>query len=100
MSKLIKELLQESYSHFGQGKYRTPELVAEKFAEFIVKHIVEKIEYEAELAWAQDQGWTNSTLLALSLEILEDFGMEISDDWDAEAELNKIYDEFHKEDEE
>ena len=86
MNERIKELLQESYSHFGHGKYRTPELVAEKFAELIVKHIVEKIEYEAELAWAQDQGWTNSVLLALSLEILEDFDMEMDLDVDQEDE--------------
>ena len=33
MNERIKELLQESYSHFGHGKFRTPELVAEKLAE-------------------------------------------------------------------
>ena len=50
------------------------------FAKLIITHIVEKIEQEAELAWTQEQSWTNATLNALSLEILEDFDMEISDE--------------------
>lgn len=37
MNERIKELLQEAYTHFGHGKYRTNELVAEKFAELMVK---------------------------------------------------------------
>jgi hypothetical protein len=37
MNERIKQLLQEAYTHFGHGKYRTPELVAEKFAELIVR---------------------------------------------------------------
>jgi hypothetical protein len=37
MNERIRELLQETYTHFGHGKYRTDELVAEKFAELIVK---------------------------------------------------------------
>ena len=37
MNERIQELLQEAYSHFGHGKYRTNELVAEKFAELIVR---------------------------------------------------------------
>ena len=40
MNERIKELLQESYSHFGHGKYRTPELVAEKFAELMVREFI------------------------------------------------------------
>ena len=40
MNERIQKLLQESYSHFGHGKYRTPELVAEKFAELIVKECI------------------------------------------------------------
>ena len=43
MNERIKELLQESYTHFGQGKYRTPELVAEKFAELIVRECIDTI---------------------------------------------------------
>jgi hypothetical protein len=43
MNERIRELLQESYTHFGQGKYRTPELVAEKFAELILQDIDEII---------------------------------------------------------
>ena len=77
----------ETYLHGGDPKPPVLDSMdLEKFAELIVKHIVEKIEYEAELAWAQDQGWTNSTLLALSLEILEDFDMEMDLDVDQEEE--------------
>lgn len=41
MNERIKELLQEAYTHFGHGKYRTPELVAEKFAELIIKETLQ-----------------------------------------------------------
>jgi hypothetical protein len=41
MNERIKELLQEAYTHFGHGKYRTSELVAEKFAELIVRECVD-----------------------------------------------------------
>lgn len=39
MNERIQKLLQKSYSHFGHGKYRTPELVSEKFAELLVKDV-------------------------------------------------------------
>ena len=51
-----------------------------KFAELIVKHILLKMESEIALAYEQDQPWTAATLEALSLEILDDFDMEIKDD--------------------
>jgi hypothetical protein len=44
MNERIKELLQEAYTHFGHGKYRTSELVAEKFAELIVRECSQYIE--------------------------------------------------------
>ena len=53
MNERIKELLQESYSHFGHGKYRTPELVAEKFAELIVRECMD-VGLEQK-KWVEDQ---------------------------------------------
>ena len=89
MNKQIRELAEQAgYKPLPGFDFANSmeEVFIKKFAELIVKHIVEKIEYEAELAWAQDQGWTNSTLLALSLEILEDFDMEMDLDVDQEEE--------------
>ena len=70
-----------------------------QFAQLIVEHILTKIDSEIELAYEQEQEWTAATLQALALEILEDFDMEIDmdDGWDAEAELEKLVDEFKNE---
>jgi hypothetical protein len=58
----------------------------QRFGELIVEHIVRKIEQEAEIAWAHEQGYTHAALLALSLEILEDFDMELDLDEEMDEE--------------
>jgi hypothetical protein len=67
----------------------------QQFGELIVRKIVERIEAETNLAWEQNEIYAGAALSSLSLQILEDFDMVIPDeDWDAEAELQKIFDEF------
>jgi hypothetical protein len=68
----------------------------QKFGEAIVQHIAAKLNEEATLAFEQQQGHTWATLQALVIQILDDFDMELppGDDWDAAAELQKIFDEF------
>ncbi len=74
-----------------------------KFAKLLVTHVVGKIENEIELAHEQGETWTAATLEALCLDILNDFDMEledenqsvdVNDNWDAEAELQKLVDEL------
>jgi 2,4-dienoyl-CoA reductase-like NADH-dependent reductase (Old Yellow Enzyme family) len=50
MNERIRELLQETYTHFGHGKYRTDELVAEKFAELIVRECIDIVAAGGEFA--------------------------------------------------
>ena len=66
----------------------------QQFGEAVVKHIVNRIEEEIDLALEQQQGHTWATLQALVIQILDDFDMEVEEDWDAAAELQKIFDEF------
>lgn len=68
----------------------------QEFAELIVFRIMEKLEAEIDTAFQQDEIYAASTLQALSLDILNEFDMElpVDDDWDAEGELQKIIDEF------
>lgn len=40
MNKQIQKLFQEAYTHFGQGKYFTQEVLAEKFAELLIKDVL------------------------------------------------------------
>jgi hypothetical protein len=47
MNERIRELLQEAYTHFGHGKYRTNELVAEKFAELMLVEFTETVKQTA-----------------------------------------------------
>ena len=81
----------------GGSHYPTinPDL-QQKFGEAIVQHIVAKLDEEVSLALEQQQGHTWATLQALVIQILDDFDMELppDDDWDAEGELQKIFDEF------
>lgn len=71
----------------------------EKFAELLVQDIVGRLDAAADLAAEQDQAWTAATLQSLVIDILMDYDMEMpelaedSDDWDAEAELQKIIDQ-------
>ena len=51
----------------------------EKFGELIVQRIIEKIEEEIEVAYAQGEDWTAATLQALAIDILDEFVMEIPD---------------------
>jgi hypothetical protein len=73
MNERIRELLQETYTHFGQGKYRTNELVAEKFAELIVREcamLVEGFEITQEVALDEYVDYEASAVLK------EHFGVE------------------------
>ena len=70
MNELLTQFAQEADYNFP------------KFAQLVVQHIVDKIESEAEIAQAQHQAWTQSVLLSLSLEILDEFDMEIPEDED------------------
>lgn len=47
MNQRVKELFQEAYTHFGQGKYFTQELLAQKFAELLVQDCVRNLEIHA-----------------------------------------------------
>lgn len=64
-----------------EAGYAAPELAgrANKLAELIVKHILEKMEKEIEHAYEVSDISTAATLQALSLDILDDFDMEIPD---------------------
>ena len=76
MNERIKELLQESYTHFGQGKYRTPELVAEKFAQLIVKECANEIQlFTNELSGEYYVGFNIGLVLASKI-IEQHFGVE------------------------
>jgi hypothetical protein len=76
----------------------------QKFGEEIIKHVMHFIEREIVVAYEQKENWTAATLEALALEILNEFDMEIDskddievdENWDAEAELQKIIDEFEQ----
>lgn len=70
----------------------------QKFAEAIVFHIMERLDNEIGTAFDQNEIYAASTLQALALSILDEFDMEtpVEDDWDAEAELQKLIDEFDK----
>ena len=93
MNKLIQELAEQA-KPLDENEQKVRGLNSEyhdqwmeKFAELIVAHIVGKIEQEAEIAWAHEQGHTYATLLAFSLEVLEDFDMELpEEDFDQEGD--------------
>lgn len=97
MNELLKQLVEQATNpDYDSDDGAMNELNVEKFAQAIVMKIMERLESEIALAYEQDQDYTAATLQALSLEILDDFDMElpVDDDWDAEAELQKIFDEF------
>ena len=52
----------------------------QQFARRIVEHIVSRIDDEIDLAFELGEDWTASTLQGMSLEILNDFDMELPDD--------------------
>ena len=70
----------------------------QQFAEAIVFRIMERIDTEIGTALDHDEAYAAATLQALALTILDEFDMEVpgDDDWDAEAELQKIVDEFEQ----
>ena len=98
MTKLIEELAVKSLVSVDTGLADGKELIfsKEKFAEAIVFHIMERIDTEIGTALDHDEAYAAATLEALALTILDEFDMEVpaNDDWDAEAELQKIFDEF------
>ncbi len=57
-----------------------------KLGEAIIKHIIDKIEYELEIAHAMGDDYCVATLQALAIEILDDFDIELQDDMDTESE--------------
>ena len=76
----MNKLFEEFSLAVGGSHYPTINSdMQQKFGEAIVKHIVKKIDQEAEIAHAQHQAWTQSVLLSLSLDILDDFEMEIEE---------------------
>ena len=100
MNKQIRELAESAFDPInalateGIADRHTFEqawfqLYNQKFAEAIVAHIVGKIEQEAVSAWEQDQLFANASLLALSLEILEDFDMELPEHGEFDQEGNE-----------
>ena len=66
----------------------------QQFGEAIVKQILARIEQEFQAAEDQGEMYALATLQALAIQILDDFDMEVEEDWDAAAELQKIFDEF------
>ena len=52
----------------------------EQFAEQLVKHIVAKIEQEAETAWAHNDGHSYAALSALALKLLDEFDLEMPEE--------------------
>ena len=100
MTKLIEELAVKSLVSVDTGLADGKELIfsKEKFAEAIVFRIMERIDTEIGTALDQDEAYAAATLQALALTILDEFDMEVpgDDDWDAEAELQKIIDEFEQ----
>lgn len=93
----MNEIFRELSLLAGGSHYPTvnPKM-QQQFGESIVLKILERIEGEIALAYEAEDIATGATLQALTLQILKDFDMEmpVQDDWDAEAELQKIFDEF------
>ena len=75
----MNERLAELMRSKGLHKHITPECQSrmEMLAQAVVEHIVKKIDAEVDLAYEQDEAWTASTLQALSLDILDEFDMEL-----------------------
>ena len=98
MTKLIEELAVKSLVSVDTGLADGKELIfsKEKFAESIVFRIIEHIDAEIGTAVDQNEIYAAATLQALALAILDEFDMEMpgDDNWDAEGELQKIFDEF------
>ena len=79
--KLIYDLANQATTYqWMPGQGTQVNFDKEKFAELIVKHILEKIDTEIGLAYEQEQPWTAATLEALALEVLDDFDMELDED--------------------
>ena len=59
MNERIKKLLQETYSQFGHGEYRTQELVAEKLGSKKMRDMQDKLyDYEQVLkSWEDEINW-------------------------------------------
>lgn len=76
MNKLLNNLqTQATYNIMG-----VPQVDQKQFAALIVRHVIDRMEAETQLAVNQNDHWTASVLAALQLEILEDFDMEIRDE--------------------
>lgn len=72
MNKLLNNLqTQATYNIMG-----VPQVDQKQFAALIVRHVIDRMEAETQLAVNQNDHWTASVLAALQLEILEDFDME------------------------
>ena len=76
MTELLANLqAQATYDVLG-----VPQINQSEFAELIVRHVIDRMEAEMNLANNQGEHWTASVLSALQLEILEDFDMELHDE--------------------
>ena len=74
MTPLVKQLAEQARI----AMVSEPRL--QEFAELIVQHCLEHIECEIESALDQDQHYATATLQAISLGILDEFDMELSED--------------------
>ena len=76
MNKLLNSLqTQATYNIMG-----VPQVDQKQFAALIVRHVIDRMEAETQLAVNQNEHWTASVLAALQFEILEDFDMELHDE--------------------
>ena len=97
MNELLKQLAEQAnLSDFLAPNQKTRAKDLEKFAQAIVMHVMTRLESECAVADEHGEIYALATLQSLALQILDDFDMEVpmDDDWDAEAELQKIFDEF------
>ena len=84
---LVQQLAQQAKDSIPQGTLSVDawiETYNQEFAKLVIEHIIGKIEQESEIAWSHEQGYAHATLVALGLEILEDFDMEMPNNQDLE----------------
>lgn len=74
MTPLVRQLAEQARIAMAS------EARLQEFAELIVQHCLEHIECEIESAIDQDQRYAAATLQAISLGILDEFDMELSEE--------------------
>ena len=80
MNERIKELFQEAYSHFNKnGTYFTQELLAQKFAELVVRDCIDQIRKRKEIAIEND--WNvDESMTIVEVDIEDWFGIDDDED--------------------